>query len=154
VGIALSVADRLDITELYARNAWAFDTGDVEAFVATFAPDAILDLASRHEGHAAIRRLAQDAARYDPWLPYSQHIVSDLLIEEDGECARVRAYLTRVHRLPGRSRNNCQIVWAGYEDGLVAHVGGTWVFQHKASRAWQGSVVARITRPPLRIPGT
>jgi 3-phenylpropionate/cinnamic acid dioxygenase small subunit len=150
----ISVQDRLEITELYARNAWAFDTGDVEAFVATFAEDAILDLASRHEGHPKIRRLVQDAARYDPWLPYSQHIVSDVLIEpEADQRVRVRAYVTRIHRLPGRSRNNCQVVWAGYEEDVVTRASGRWLFAHKAARAWQGTVVGRITRPPVRTGG-
>jgi ketosteroid isomerase-like protein len=148
----ISTQDRLDIGDLYARNAWAFDTGDVDAFVATFAEDAILDLASRHEGHAAIRRLANDAAKYDPLLPRSQHIVSDLTIDGSGDHARTRAYVTRVHRLPGRSRNNCSIVWCGYEEDVLTRTNGQWLFAHKAARAWQGSVVGKIVRPPLRIP--
>jgi hypothetical protein len=152
VSAPLTVDDRLDITELYARNAWAFDTGDVDAFVATFAADAILDLASRHEGHAAIRRIAQFAARQDPWLPNSQHIVSDLVMRGDADRVEVQAYITRVHRLPGRSRNNCSIVWTGYADDVLSKARGQWLFVHKAARAWQGRAVDRIARPPLRMP--
>src|SRR3984893_11244433 len=111
--MSLSPEDRLAVIELYARNAWAFDTGDVDAFVATFTPDGVLDLAKRHEGEAAIRAFGVLARDQDPWLPRSQQLVSQIIIDGHGERASVRAYVTRTHRLPGRIRNNCMVVWTG-----------------------------------------
>lgn len=40
----LSADDRLAIIELMAKYAWAIDTGDVEAYVACFTPDALLSM--------------------------------------------------------------------------------------------------------------
>src|SRR5438128_855915 len=115
----LSPEDRQRVVELYSRNAWAFDTGDVDAFVATFTPDATLDLAKRHEGESAIRAFAELAIENDPWLPRSQQLVSQIIIDGDGDQAAVRAYVTRTHRLPGRIRNNCMVVWTGYTTDRV-----------------------------------
>ena len=58
----LSIEDRVEITELYARQAWAMDTGDIDAYVAVFAPDGVLNLAEVHRGHVAIRRFAEDVS--------------------------------------------------------------------------------------------
>jgi ketosteroid isomerase-like protein len=35
----LSAEDQLDILALFARYAWAYDSGDTAAYAATFAPD-------------------------------------------------------------------------------------------------------------------
>ena len=142
----LSPEDRESVVDLYARHTWAFDTGDIDTFVATFAPDAVLDLAKRHEGQAAIRAFAELAMQRDPWLPRSQHIVSQMVIEGEGERATVRAYVTRTHRLPGRNRNNCMLVWSGYTTDAVVKQHGAWVFQEKVTRAWEGAVVEKLLK--------
>jgi hypothetical protein len=140
----LSPEDRQRVVELYSRNVWAFDTGDVDGFVGTFTPDAALDLAKRHEGQAAIRAFAELAFKNDPWLPRSQQLVSQIIIEGDGDRANVRAYVTRTHRLPGRIRNNCMVVWTGYTTDRVVKSSGEWLFQEKVTRAWEGPIVQRV----------
>jgi len=112
--MTLTADDRLDITALYARQVWALDTGDVDGYVDTFTDDAVLDLAERHSGKAAIRQFAELFRLHDVGVPGSQHLVSSLLLDGDGGRCSVRAYVTRTHRLPGRGRNNCQIIWSGY----------------------------------------
>lgn len=42
--LALTPEDRLDILDLMARYAWAIDTGDTDAYVACFTPDAVLNM--------------------------------------------------------------------------------------------------------------
>jgi len=39
---SLSLEDRMDILELFARYAWAYDGGDAEAYVRVFTEDAVL----------------------------------------------------------------------------------------------------------------
>ena len=142
--MALTTQDRLDMQDLVARNAWALDTGDTEAFVATFAADAVLDLAARHEGQAALRKFAEDFRMGDPWLPGSQHVTNQMIIEGDGERATIRSYVQRIHRLPGRGRNNCSVVWAGYFNDVCVKTGGKWLFKERVGRAWEGKAVERI----------
>ena len=51
----LTADDYVAITQLYARQAWALDTGDVDAYVSVFTRDAVLNLAEVHQGQANIR---------------------------------------------------------------------------------------------------
>src|SRR5437016_14685290 len=110
----LSTQDRLDILDLYARQAWALDTGDVEAYVASFADDALLDLAQQHRGHQAIRRFAEDFRAKDVGVPGSQHHIDQVVMDGDADRCSVRAYVIRTYRMPGRGRNNTLIIWQGY----------------------------------------
>jgi uncharacterized protein (TIGR02246 family) len=142
--MSLSPEDRQQVVELYSRNAWAFDTGDLDGFVGTFTPDAALDLAKRHDGQAAIRAFAELAFKNDPWLPRSQQLVSQIIIDGEGDQATVRAYVTRTHRLPGRIRSNCMVVWTGYTTDRVIKSGGAWLFQEKVTRAWEGQIVQKL----------
>lgn len=140
----LTTEDRLDVLDLYARQAWALDTGDVDAYVATFAPDAVLDLAKQHRGHAAIRSFAEDFRARDVGLPGSQHHVDQVVIEGDGERCSVRAYVTRTYRMPGRGRNNTLIIWQGYYTDSLARRDGRWLIQQQVGRAWEGEVLDGI----------
>ncbi len=142
----LSTEDRLDITELYARQAWSLDTGDVDAYVATFAPDAVLDLAAVHEGQDAIRAFAEDFRRRDAGLPGSQHHVDQMVLEGDGARCSVRAYVTRVYRMFGRGRSNTMIIWAGYYNDECVKENDRWFIKRQVGRAWEGEVVANIRR--------
>ena len=142
----LTTADRLEITELYARQAWALDTGDVEAFVAVFATDGVLNLAQVHQGHAAIRRFAEAFRAHDVGMPGSQHLVSQLVLDGDGVRCSARAYVTRTYRMAGRIRNNTMIIWSGYYADSLAKVDGRWVIQEQVGRAWEGPVLDRVTQ--------
>jgi ketosteroid isomerase-like protein len=144
--MTLTADDRLDITALYARQVWALDTGDVDGYVDTFTDDAVLDLAERHTGKAAIRQFAELFRLHDVGVPGSQHLVTSLLLDGDGAHCSVRAYVTRTHRLPGRGRNNCQIIWSGYYADTAVKVNGTWLIQEQRGRAWEGDVLEPINR--------
>ena len=142
--MTLTADDRLDIAALYARQVWALDTGDVDGYVETFTEDALLDLAERYAGKSAIRGFAESFRLHDVGVPGSQHLVTSMLLDGDGTRCSVRAYVTRTHRLPGRGRNNCQIIWSGYYADTAVKVGGTWLIQEQRGRAWEGDVVQPI----------
>lgn len=89
----LTTDDRLAICDLFARYGRALDNRDLDAYVATFAPDGALDSIRRGrvEGREAIRASLQEiiqevnAANY---VHFSNHPV----IEGDSERCTVRSY--------------------------------------------------------------
>jgi uncharacterized protein (TIGR02246 family) len=140
----LTTEDRLDILDLYARQAWALDTGDIDAYVNVFAVDGVLDLASRHQGHAEIRKFAEAFRASDVGLPGAQHHVDQLVLDGDeGRCS-VHAYVTRTFRMPGRGRNNTFTIWQGYYTDTLVKQAGRWLIHEQIGRAWEGSVLDRV----------
>jgi hypothetical protein len=149
----LTAADRLDIMELYARYAWAIDSGDVDAYVGNFVPDANL---FGHVGHAAIRTYYEGFLR-DSAFPGSQHLASQFIIDGDAERARARAYVIRFHRIPGTTNN--QVIFLGFYNDVCAKVDGKWYFEVKSGHlpeelqdrelALEPSSAGRTTYPRL-----
>jgi hypothetical protein len=126
----LTLEDRLKLLERYARYAWTMDSGDVDGYVANFAPDCVLDLGSRHEGHAGVRQWHENFLK-DSGFPGSQHFASQWIMEGTTEAANVRAYVVRLHRLPRTT--NGQILWQGYYVDTLVKLDGTWLFKIKKS---------------------
>ena len=120
--------DRLDIMELYARHASAMDGGDAEGFLDVFTPDAE---AYFQKGHEALRAYHVGFLR-DAAFPGSQHFALQWrILEGDDTRHEVRAYLMRLHRIPGAA--NCQVVWLGFYNDIVVKVGDRWMFQYKSA---------------------
>ena len=142
----ISNDDRTAIQELYARNVWALDTGDVDGYTACYTANGALDFAAKHEGRAAIKKFAEDFRKGDPWLLGSHHLVHQFVIEGDGDRANVKAYVERIHRLPGRGRNNCNVVWAGHYNDTVVKTAGKWLFEKQIGRAWEGVVQDKVAK--------
>lgn len=140
----ISIEDRIAIEDLYARQWWALDTGDAEGFAATFAEDGILRMAQDHEGRTAIADFARTVAAA-PAGGQSNHHMSALIVQPDGDGGiSAHSYVIRVHRLPTRSRGNCQVLWSGYSTDRCVKEGGRWVFAERAMRAWEGAVPAPV----------
>jgi hypothetical protein len=126
----LTAEDRFAILELYARYAWAMDSGNVDAYVSLFRPDCILDLGSRHHGQEGVREWHTNFLK-DSGFPGSQHFASQWIMEGNTEKAQTRAYVARLHRLPDTTSS--QILWQGYYTDTVVKVDGRWQFQIKKS---------------------
>jgi hypothetical protein len=154
----LTVRDRLAIHDLLAQYAWALDTGDVDALVSCFTPDAVIveevfEDPDRWEGHAGIRRLGEHY-RAVPDFPGRQHHVSQVLISGDARRASVRsfAFVTEC-----RGEPPYLLRFAGfYADEVVKHR-GRWRFRRRVIRLWDGPVLARFpghdgTRVPRQRP--
>jgi hypothetical protein len=152
------VADRLDIHELLARYAWSLDTGDLDALVACFTPDAVVieevfEDPDRWEGHAGIRALGQHYSSA-PGFPGRQHHISQVLIEGDAERARVRAFAFVTEC---RGEPPYVLRFAGYYEDRVEKRAGRWLFSERVIRLWDGPVLARFPghgefRPRKRPP--
>ena len=73
--VPLSAEDRLDIMDLYARYAWAMDSGDTEGFLDVFLPDATLFMSRTATGHAELRAWHERFLK-DSGFPGSQHFAT------------------------------------------------------------------------------
>ena len=136
----LSVAERVQIEELYARHAWALDTADVDGLAALYTDDAVIDdvQTGRFEGPGAARRFAE-AARDDPDFRGRQHWGGhDRIVREGGRCLVTSFGLAAQLHSSGATF----LPWLGYtEDVLVAPV-GVWLFAERQFRRWEGSVLS------------
>lgn len=125
----LTVEDRLDIMDLYARHAWAQDGGDLDAYADVFAPDAVAY--GTNAGIVGIRAYLRSFIP-DSAFPGSQHFAMNWwFVGGDRRRHKVRAYVMRLHRIPGTT--NCQVVWQGFYSDTVVKVDGRWSFQIKQS---------------------
>lgn len=129
-GTSLTAEDRFMIMDLYARYAWSMDSGDLDAFVDCFAPDAELNWGGPPaRGREAIRR-TEESFLEDSGFPGAQHFALQFrFIDGDTSGARVRAYVARLHRIPGTT--NSQIIWQGFYTDTVVKLDGRWYYKIK-----------------------
>lgn len=141
----LTVADRVAISDLIADYAWALDTGDVDALVACFTPDAVVteevfEDPDRWEGRENIRRFAEHYFNV-PNFPGRQHHVSQLLAKGDSKrcSARSFAFVTECQGEPPYT-----LRFAGYYEDKLVKVRNRWLFRERVIRLWDGEVLARF----------
>ena len=135
----LSVEDRLDIQELFARYAWAIDTGDIDAVLACFAEDGYLDhlWQGKLQGAAAIRRAFEELWYNRPsWWIGRQHLANHFLITREGEGARVKAFFS-ILQYNVDYRTNF-VFGIGTWDNFCVKRNGQWVFKSVYINAWTG----------------
>jgi uncharacterized protein (TIGR02246 family) len=131
----LSYEDRVAIDALLAGYAYAFDTGDGEAFADLFTPDGsfvnvgVATMTGRDELVDFVN------ARFEQ-APGVRHFTANVLVEPNGDGATGRAYVW-VIRLDGdgplRLRNTGE-----YTDEFVRTAAG-WRFAKRTFSSWVGA---------------
>jgi hypothetical protein len=143
----LAIEDRLALQDLIADYSWALDTGDVEALVACFTPDArmveeVFEDPDIWEGHDGIRGIAEHY-RNAPGFPGRQHHVTQIqwFPQDDGSVKiRAFAFVTECHDEPPY-----ELRFTGYyDDHAVKGEDGKWCFQRRTVRLWDGEVLKRF----------
>ena len=139
----LTPADRAAIAELFAHYGRAFDTADIDGFIATFAPDALYDLPGgrRYRGRAEIRTYISAQAS-KPGYPGRQHHVAQLIFEGDGSQCSVRSYAFGTHLAQDGSHS---LAFLGYYRDVCVKLDGRWLFAERVFRNWEGEVLDRFT---------
>lgn len=135
--MALSVEDRLDILDLFARYGWALDTGDSAGVAALFVDGATVKL--RETDHEA------DFTDVPAWITQfhntlegfrgRQHHMSQFVIEGDGDRAHVRAFwlITKAETVTSKTRF---IHNSGYYNNTVVKTDAGWRFAELQIRSW------------------
>ena len=140
----IDVADRFALQDLIAAYSWALDTGDVDALVACFTPDArmveeVFEDPDIWEGHDGIRGIAEHY-RNAAGFPGRQHHVTQVQYfpQEDGSIKmRSFAFVTECHNEPPY-----ELRFAGYyDDHAVRCDDGEWRFRRRTVRLWDGEIL-------------
>ena len=156
----LSVEDRLDIQELFAKYAWAIDLADAEAAVACFTADGYFDhlWQGRVQGHAAILKNLKELW-YDRqhWWYGRQHLFNHFLMTPEGDNgARVQSFYQIMQFNVDYGTNF--LFGIGTRNDLCVKQNGVWLFQHLQVNAWTNrdsvpwkgelKIPAKPTAPP------
>lgn len=121
----LTSDDRVSITDLVARYARCLDSGDLDGYVANFAPDGVLFGAQ--VGHAQIRAYVAQIIEQRRTNPSRRmHFVGIPVIDGDAARASVHSYLLWIE-LGAESPISAA---AEYVDTVVK-LDGRWVFQSR-----------------------
>jgi 3-phenylpropionate/cinnamic acid dioxygenase small subunit len=100
------LSDKLEIQELLARYARGVDSKDWELWKSVFTPDAHLDYSS---AGAAVGPRDEVAAWLEQGLsvvPMTQHFISNIEVDLDGDRAKVRAMFYNPMQLPGMAEQS------------------------------------------------
>jgi uncharacterized protein (TIGR02246 family) len=124
-----SLDDRAAIADLFARYMWALDTGDVDGLVDCFTEDGVLTspAVGEHRGHTAIRGFAERFAAYRRNGAQLRHMISNLLIETDGNTGHARCYLTVFETRNDESRH----LGPGHYSCHLRNDAQGWRFTHR-----------------------
>ena len=141
----LTVEDRFAIQDLVARYAWALDTGDIDALIACFTPDArvveeVFDDPDIWEGHDGIRGISEHY-RNATNFPGRQHHTSQLQVWGDTEACSARsfAFVTECHGEPPYL-----LRFTGYYEDKIVRLDGQWLFKERIIRLWDGPILGKF----------
>jgi len=122
----LSTADRLQIQEVLARYSHCVDRGRWDALIELFTEDCRLDLSQLmglYEGRAGVRKFADTLA---PLGVFMRHLVTNVVIEGDGERAHVECYVTAVTGSPQTPNR-----MTGFYDDELVKQNGRWLLHRR-----------------------
>ncbi|MGW4244562.1 nuclear transport factor 2 family protein [Nocardia sp. NPDC004722] len=137
------LADKFEITELVNRLGRALDEGDWDELAAIYTPDAT----AQTPGGLAVGRpaLVAQASRNHSPDKRVQHVISGILVDLDGDTARVRANLLAV------------FAWGPAQDptlGSQPRLTLGEIYRFEAVRTPEGWQLASVASSPVWSVGT
>lgn len=96
-----AVADKLEIHELLARYARGVDDRDWELYRSVFTDDATIDYSSAGAIAGSRDEVVAWFEQNFGVIPWTQHYITNVEIDLDGDAARVRAMFYNPMQLPG-----------------------------------------------------
>ena len=99
-----ALSDKLEINELLARYARGVDTKDWELWRSVFLPDATLDYSSVGIPVGSRDEVGAIFEQGLKVVPMTQHFISNVEVDLDGDRAKVRALFYNPMQLPGMAQ--------------------------------------------------
>jgi hypothetical protein len=132
-------SDRAEIEDLMGRYLFALDYNDIDAYMATFAPEAELEFASgTYKGHAAIQeavsrfrnRITDNFKRADGSQGDLRHITLYNVMRVEGDRAWVRTQWMEMSNTGPQEAALKMLTFGVYEDE-VSRINGRWLFTRR-----------------------
>ena len=144
--MTVSADDRFGVQDLFMAYVWAADTGDLEAYVATFLTDALLvDSDGRsHRGAAAIRDYAH-AFLSQPNGRGRIHFFQQMTVKPEGAGLRVFSFWTVVQATANPRETRMRSL--GTCDDLCLKVEGAWRFGERRIGRWNDETAPWVFTP-------
>jgi hypothetical protein len=136
----LSPEDHIAITQLYAREKWALDFGDVEGYANCYTEDAVMESRAHIcHGREDLRNLARELVN---GLSLStvpdlsdvkefRHFVSNMIIDGDDTTANVKYYMLNVNPRGDRASLN----FTSVHFDTVEKIDGSWFIKTRKAQA-------------------
>lgn len=127
---------RQEVIDVLTRYATALDTRDWALLATCFTVDAVADyrgFGGRRDGYAAIEGGVRSAL---DGLDSSQHIITNHVVEIDGDRARATSYLHAQHYRKGTDGGDTFTVGATYRDVLVHGQEGWRIAERRLDPSW------------------
>jgi uncharacterized protein (TIGR02246 family) len=102
-----ALSDKLEIHELLARYARAVDHHEWDLYRSLFTDDAEIDYSSAGSVAGGRDEVAAFLEAAIPTLPWTQHVVTNVEVDLDGDEAHVRATFLNPMQLPGVEGPSC-----------------------------------------------
>jgi 3-phenylpropionate/cinnamic acid dioxygenase small subunit len=120
---AQAVQDKLEIHELLARYARGVDTKDWELWKSVFTPDAVVDYSSAGAPVGPPDEIAAWLEQGLQVVPLTQHFISNIEVDVQGDTAKVRAMFYNPMQLPGMADMS---FCGGYYHHEMVRTGDGW----------------------------
>lgn len=131
------VSDRLEINELLARYCHALDLKDWQAFRAIFTENASLDFTAFGGPRGTVRELEAFLSPVLDSLAGSQHIVSTVIVDLEGDTAKARsAAIVPMTSVTAEGGEHTLFNGLWYEDQLMRTQTGWRIHSRKQVRGW------------------
>lgn len=136
--VKIPADDRLDIIELMALYAWAYDSNNAEAFASTFTNDGVLEIFGNvmAAGRAAMPAFLETASamrKDNGWQHLTDHHVFKAY---DGK--RCTAYSYYLMPESDASGGNVHLRAMGYYVSHCVKLDGQWLFAKRQVFRWNG----------------
>jgi SnoaL-like domain len=132
--MSLTIEDHVAIQGLAARYNHAIDSGDSEAFIATFSEKGALNAGPLQiEGHAALGEFAKNFAGS---VREPRHVATNLVVDGNGDAATLKAYV-QMYVLAGEPGEppHQTVTTSGKYDDTLAKEDGSWKFVQRVFTA-------------------
>ena len=121
--MTLSTDDVVEIEQLAARYNHAVDSGDGAAFAGVFTEDGVLHVGQTVEGRHA---LTEFAIGIPVRMSRPRHMVSNIVVDGEGDHATLKAYVHIYDRPPGTS--GLTLSTTGRYNDTLRRESGQWLF--------------------------
>jgi ketosteroid isomerase-like protein len=135
--MSASLLEELTVARTLHRYCRALDDARYDAVVSLFTTDCVFETMGQVlEGRAAVRAFFPEAPPAPSIRPAVQHVLTNVLVEIDGNEASAESDWVMIDRADG---GDCRIALAGRYRDRLRRVDDTWLIAHRIAVALRRS---------------